>query len=102
MKKGTKYGLIGLATAAVVAALLSPFASTSPDGLEKVAETRGFAAQATVIVRTLIPDYLMPGIGNEAVATVVAALVGTIAMFGIVYAAAKALAAYKKKRGESR
>lgn len=101
MKKGTKYGLIGLAAAAVVAVLLSPFASTSPDGLEKVAETQGFAAKATVIVEALIPDYLMPGIGNEAVATVVAALVGTIVVFGIVYGTAKALTAYKK-RGESR
>jgi cobalt/nickel transport protein len=100
MRKGTKYSFIGLATAAVVAALLSPFASTSPDGLEKVAETQGFAAKATVIIKTLIPDYLMPGISNKAVATAAAALVGTIATFGIVYAAAKALVAYKK-RGES-
>ena len=34
---------IGLGVALLFALFLSPFASTSPDGLEKVGETKGFS-----------------------------------------------------------
>ena len=49
---------IGLATAA------SPFASSSPDGLERVAEDKGFLERGhlgTVQDRAPVPDYAAPG-----------------------------------------
>ena len=67
-------------------ALLSPLASPHPDGLERVAEDEGFLNQAEDAPYQVMPDYLFPGIENEAVATIVAGLVGTILLFGLGYA----------------
>ncbi|MGB3768113.1 MAG: PDGLE domain-containing protein, partial [Phormidesmis sp.] len=37
-----KFFLIGLGVALIIAAVVSPFASSNPDGLERVAEDLGF------------------------------------------------------------
>lgn len=83
-----RYGwLIGLLIAFAVA-LLSPLASPHPDGLERVAEDQGFLGRAEDTPYEIVPDYVFPGIGNEALATIVAGLVGTLVVFGVVYALA--------------
>ncbi|MDM8000588.1 MAG: PDGLE domain-containing protein [Dehalococcoidia bacterium] len=73
---------------ALLFALLSPLASGSPDGLEKVAEDKGFIDKATEPPFQIIADYLFPGIHNEALATILAGIIGTVAIFAIVYAVA--------------
>jgi len=65
--------------------LISPLASSSPDGLERVAEDKGFLEHAKGAPYTLIADYLFPGVQNEALATILSGLIGTIAIFGLVY-----------------
>lgn len=72
--------LVGLAIALVVA-LVSPLASSHPDGLERVAEDVGFIDNAQDAWYEIIPDYLFPGIGSEAVATILAGFVGTVLLF---------------------
>jgi len=79
-----RWWVIGLALALAVA-LFSPLASPYPDGLERVAEDEGFIEQAEVAPYELIPDYVFPSIDNEAVATILAGLVGTGAVFGLAY-----------------
>jgi hypothetical protein len=79
--------LIGLLIAFAVA-LLSPLASPHPDGLERVAEDQGFLQRAKEAPYEILPDYLFPGIRNEAVATIIAGLVGTLVVFGVVYGVA--------------
>jgi hypothetical protein len=76
--------MIGLLLALGVA-LLSPLASPHPDGLERVAENEGFLDQAEDAPFEIIPDYTFPGIENEAVATIVAGVVGTAFLFGLGY-----------------
>jgi hypothetical protein len=76
--------LIGLLIALAVA-LLSPLASPHLDGLERVAEDQGFLDRAEDAPYEILPDYLFPGIQNEALATIVAGLVGTLVVFGVVY-----------------
>jgi ABC-type spermidine/putrescine transport system permease subunit I len=76
--------LVGLLLALAVA-LLSPLASPHPDGLERIAEDQGFVDKATNAPFHIIADYLFPGIENEAVATIVAGVVGTVVVFGIGY-----------------
>jgi len=76
--------LIGLAIALAVA-LLSPLASPYLDGLERVAEDEGFLDRAEDAPYQVIPDYLFPGIQNEAVATILAGLIGTLVVFGLAY-----------------
>lgn len=75
--------------------LISPLASGSPDGLERVAEDKGFIEEATEAPYKLIADYLLPGIENEALATILAGLIGTLSVFGLIYGTAWIL----KRRG---
>lgn len=85
-KPGAPLGLrwvLGGVAIAIVLALLSPLASPHPDGLERVAENLGFIERAQEPLYEVIPDYVFPGIPNEAVATVVAGVVGTLIVFGI-------------------
>lgn len=51
-----------LGVSLVIAGFISWFASPSPDGLEKVAETHGFIGKVMEPVYKLFPDYTIPGI----------------------------------------
>ena len=79
--------LIGLAAALLLAIAISPFASPSPDGLERVAEDKGFLekGEGPAVLPSPIPDYAMPGITNEKLATSVAGVAGTLAVFGLAW-----------------
>jgi hypothetical protein len=79
-----KWWYIGLLIALGLA-ILSPLASPWPDGLERVAEDRGFIEAALEPAFEIIPDYVFPGLGNEALATILAGLVGTLILFGLGY-----------------
>jgi len=76
-----------LLAALVIAAALAPFASSWPDGLEKVAERLGFAHRAEVspLVSAPVPDYEMPGVDNPRFATTAAGAVGTLAVFAVLW-----------------
>ncbi|MBN1354116.1 MAG: PDGLE domain-containing protein [Candidatus Omnitrophica bacterium] len=79
--------LIGLFIALVLAFVLSPFASPWPDGLEKVAEDKGFIAKADIkpVLESPLPDYVWPGLRSEKLATSFAGIFGTLLIFGIGY-----------------
>jgi len=84
--------LIGLGITLLLALFLSPFASTSPDGLEKVAETKGFAEQGEIWKfwkYAPFTDYAIPGIKNEKVSTALSGLIGTLAIFLIALGVGK-------------
>ena len=82
-----KTWLIALA-ACLLLATLSPLASSSPDGLERVAGDKGFADLGVVSPLSVMAGYLFPGVKNEALATVLAGWLGTLAVFTLTYAAA--------------
>lgn len=69
----------------LVIALLSPFASPNPDGLEKVAEDKGFMDKALSYLKSPMPDYVLPGISNSFLATSGAGIIGTLITFIAVY-----------------
>jgi cobalt/nickel transport protein len=94
-----KKWLLGMIIALAVAALLSPFASSSPDGLERVAEDIGFLDKATSYLSSPIPDYLFPGIEHEGLATSVAGILGTLLTFVVMYGLGKLVVA-KNKGGQ--
>ena len=81
----------------LVATFLSPFASTFPDGLEKVAERFGFIEKATEVVNSeffVIKDYSVSFTGNEFWKGALAGLFGVlivIAVFGIIFLVYKIL-----------
>lgn len=95
--------LAGLAISVALALIVSPFASSSPDGLEKVAEDKGFLEKAEETEPAWnsapIPDYAFPGLTETVekkdeetgeivkeeeptkLATALAGLIGTVAIF---------------------
>lgn len=82
--------LAGLLLAFFLALFISPFASRSPDGLERVAEDKGFMhkGEGKAVITSVIADYMFPGVKNEKLATALAGGVGTLIVFGIGYAIA--------------
>ncbi len=67
--------------------ILSPLASSRPDGLEWVAQQRGFLDQAQGPIFNVIPDYLLPGMSNETLATILAGVVGVLIVLGVMFGA---------------
>ena len=90
-----KWWLIALVFCLVLATI-SPLASSSPDGLEKVAEDKGFIGAAGEAPFEIVADYVFPGIENEAVATILAGWLGTLLLFAIAYGLARLI---KSRRG---
>jgi cobalt/nickel transport protein len=97
-----KYFILwGIFLALAVAVFLSPWASTLPDGLERVAETLGFVKKAeqpgvTLWQKAPLPDYRIPGIENESWARGLSGLLGTLVIVGLGWGLARLL-----KRKES-
>jgi hypothetical protein len=73
---------------ALLITLFSPFASSKPDGLERVAENEGFITQAEDAPYEVIADYVFPWVDNEDVATILAGIVGVLIVTSISLTAA--------------
>ena len=66
------------------AVLLSPLASASPDGLERVAEDVGFLQFGQSASYQVLPDYTVPFLGETALSTIVAGVVGALVVLGLM------------------
>lgn len=78
--------IIGLLVAAlVIAGLLSYFASSSPDGLERVAEDQGIAESAAAhdLENGPLADYQTTGVDNEWLSTGLSGVIGVVAVAAI-------------------
>jgi hypothetical protein len=90
-----------LAMAVGLGVFASPYASSSPDGLEKVAATNGFLADGRLQAlqdRSPVPDYAFPGVHNPRLATALAGFVGTL----LVAFAGVALVTLARRRSTAR
>jgi hypothetical protein len=86
------FTLLALAVAIGLATAVSPLASTSPDGLERVAEDKGFGAEgrlAAVQEEAPVPDYTFPGVEDPRLATGLAGFTGTLLVFAAGYGLAR-------------
>ncbi|MEN6409064.1 MAG: energy-coupling factor ABC transporter permease, partial [Anaerolineaceae bacterium] len=81
--------LVGGSLIILVLAILSPLASSHPDGLEWVAEQKGFLDTARAAFFNIIPDYAMPGISNPTLATITAGIIGAVIVFAVAYGIAR-------------
>ena len=77
-----RFTILALAVAIGLGTAASPFASGSPDGLERVAEDEGFVARGEP-GRGPVPDYAAPGVDDARVATGLAGFGGTLLVFGL-------------------
>ena len=93
----SKWWLIALIICLAVATI-SPLASSSPDGLEKVAEDQGFIGLAEDSPFEVIADYVFPGIENEALATMLTGWLGTLILFGATYGIAWLIISRKRQK----
>ncbi|HET6597526.1 MAG TPA: energy-coupling factor ABC transporter permease [Anaerolineales bacterium] len=71
-----------LITLAVV--LLSPLASADPDGLERVAGDLGFLGKGVSAPYHILPDYTLPFLGETALSTILAGLIGVVVVGAII------------------
>lgn len=85
--------------ALILAFAVSPFASSAPDGLERVAMNHDFMEKAIESSRALIKDYEFPKVEGPALSTSLAGLIGTLLVFGVTFVFLKFLVA-KDRNGE--
>ncbi len=81
---------IGLSVA-IVLAIFSFLASVSPDGLERVAEDKNFITAATNLIKSPMPDYILPCVRNERISGSLAGILGVFLVFFLGWGAAKLL-----------
>ena len=84
-EKGGKGWIYAGVIISILAVLISPMASGDPDGLERVAENIGFIDRGLDAPYQLLPDYTVPFLGETALSTVVAGIVGALVVLGIMF-----------------
>ncbi|MGL5032666.1 MAG: PDGLE domain-containing protein [Microcystaceae cyanobacterium] len=83
----TKFYLVALGSSLIIAFGLSSFASTTPDGLERVAKDLKFDHKATetnLPFPKLLADYKLQGVSPR-LATPLAGLIGTLITFSLTW-----------------
>ena len=80
------FTILALSVAVGLAAGVSPYASSSPDGLERVAADQGFLERGKVQESSVLSDYAVPGVADERLATGLAGFAGTLLVFGTGFA----------------
>ncbi len=69
---------------AVLVVLFSPLASADPDGLERVATDVGFINAGQSAPYSIIPDYTLPFLGETAISTILAGVIGVIVVGAVI------------------
>lgn len=85
-------GIMGLAVAGALA-FLAPWASSDPDGLERVATDLGFHSFARPAPFTLFPDYRLPRVVPDPWNTALAVLLGAALAYSLLRGLGRVLAA---------
>ena len=77
--------LAGIAVALVLAFFVSPYASSNPDGLEKVSSDKGIDASVTdhALADSPLADYSVQGVENTGLSTGLSGIVGVAVTFAI-------------------
>ncbi len=76
-----KFLLIGISLSLLIAGIFSFYASSHPDGLEKVAEDQGFLETAKDPINSGSPlaDYSVDGVANDRISVGLSGIIGVIA-----------------------
>jgi len=79
----------GLLVAVLLVVFVAPHASTSPDGLEKVAADNGIDrhVRPSAVADGPLADYGVKDVDHEALGTIVAGLIGVAVTFALVFGA---------------
>jgi cobalt/nickel transport system permease protein len=93
--KGSKGWIIAGLAISLVVVLLSPLASTDPDGLNRVAEDLGFINAATTGTGPLA-GYVVPFLANASVSKIAAGALGVLAVLGLTFFAGRTFLVNRK------
>ena len=77
--------VIGGIIISILVVLISPWASINPDGLERVAEDLEFLYTGTEAPYQVLPDYIIPALGESGFSTILAGIIGIVVVFLIVF-----------------
>jgi hypothetical protein len=80
------FTVLALSIAVGLATAVSPFASSSPDGLERVARDKAFLEQRAprpIQEDSPLAGYAFPGVGDGRVATGLAGFAGSLVVFAL-------------------
>ena len=77
-EKGGRGWIVTGALISLAVVLISPLASASPDGLERVAINLGFIDQGLDAPYQVLPDYTLPFLGETPVSTILAGAIGAL------------------------
>ncbi|MBC7289227.1 MAG: PDGLE domain-containing protein [Armatimonadetes bacterium] len=80
-----------LFAAFIIAACLSPIASSLPDGLEWIAEHLGVASREAPIMKAPLADYTVPGSLPDPLKTALGGVLGAAVTFGLAWGVSKLL-----------
>lgn len=89
--KGGKLWIAGGVAITLLVILLAPFASTNPDGLERVAEELGFINTSIDAPYQFLSDYSIPLLGETPLSTVIAGIIGAVIVAGFVFVLARTM-----------
>ena len=89
-KGGLGWAVVGVLIALAVV-VISPFASTNPDGLIRVATDIGFIRNGQAAPFSIIPHYTLSFLGKTPLSTIAAGIIGVLVVLGIVYMLGQAL-----------
>ena len=103
MKRVWPFVVAGLGVCLLLAALVSPFASSAPDGLERVAQDHGFLSRTEgrqAWKAAPAGDYAVPGVRSAGLSTALAGVAGTLIVFGLAVGLGKVISG-RRKNGDS-
>jgi hypothetical protein len=93
--------LVGIGIALLIT-LFSPWASSHPDGLERVAEDHGFLEEAKGPSYEIIPDYTFPGVEDTRLATILSGITGVLIVAAIAIGLGILLQSLARSRAQGR
>ena len=85
MKRNIVFVVVGLLVAVTLAAVVSQWASSEPDGLNKVAQDQGFASteEDHTFDDSPVAGYEVDGVENEVMSKALSGLLGVVVTFVI-------------------
>lgn len=92
--------LVPLLGAAVMALVISPFASSYPDGLEWVAQQYEFYRESAPLFVSPLADYAIAAVPDGLLSTALAGLAGVLMTFGLGWAAGRVWQLQRVRSGE--
>jgi cobalt/nickel transport system permease protein len=86
---------------ALALTILAPLASPYADGLESAAERTGFIDRGLDAPYEILPDYTVPFLGETGLSTILAGMLGVLAVFVVVWLIARVVRGYRAAASSS-